>query len=118
MKHRAQQVRARGQQVRPDEPRHDLAGGTVPLVSPSRDYDSRCFKRMVMKGPPAAARAVAVVVGSAAVGGAYKAYLGSVPFPPDFVRAVPLIWLAGSIGGSMLVVQALRLDTSRLAPLV
>jgi hypothetical protein len=63
-------------------------------------------------------RALSVVVGSAALGGAYYAYLVAVPFPPDVVRVVPLLWLAGSVAGWILVVQALRLDTRKLAAIV
>jgi hypothetical protein len=39
-------------------------------------------------------RALSVVVGSAALGGDYYAYLVAVPFPPDVVRVVPLLWLS------------------------
>ena len=41
------------------------------------------------------AHALPVVVGSAVVGALYFAYLRSRPFPPDLVRVVPLLWLAG-----------------------
>jgi hypothetical protein len=47
-------------------------------------------------------RALSVVVGSAALGGAYRAYLLDTPFPPDLVRVVPLLWLAGSVAGWIL----------------
>ena len=63
-------------------------------------------------------RALSVVVGSAALGGAYRAYLLATPFPPDVVRVVPLLWLTGSVVGWILVVQALRLDTRKLAATV
>ena len=63
-------------------------------------------------------RPLSVVVGSAALGCGYRAYLVATPFPPDVVRVVPLLWLAGSVAGWMLVVQALRLDTHMLAATV
>jgi hypothetical protein len=63
-------------------------------------------------------RALSVVVGSAALGGDYYAYLVAVPFPPDVVRVVPLLWLAGSVAGWILVVQTLQLDTRKLASTV
>ena len=76
----------------------------------------------VTAAPPAglitSVRALSVVVGSAALGGAYRAYLTATPFPPDVVRVVPLLWLAGSVAGWILVVQALRLDTRKLAAIV
>ena len=63
------------------------------------------------------ARALLVVVGSAVVGALYFAYLRSEPFPPDFVRVVPLVWLAGCAMGWVLVVAALRFDTRKLRAL-
>ena len=57
------------------------------------------------------ARALPVVVGSAIVGALYFAYLRSEPFPPAFVRVVPLLWLAGCAMGWILVIAALRFDT-------
>ena len=63
-------------------------------------------------------RALSVVVGSATLGAGYYAYLLSEPFPPDVVRVVPLLWLAGSVTGWILVGTALRLDTRRLAAIV
>ena len=63
------------------------------------------------------ARALRVVVGSAVVGALYFAYLRSEPFPPDFVRVVPLLWLAGCAMGWVLVVAALRFDTRNLRAL-
>ena len=58
------------------------------------------------------------MVGSAALGGAYRAYLLATPFPPDIVRVVPLLWLAGSAAGWILGVQALQLNTHKLAAIV
>jgi len=63
------------------------------------------------------ARALLVVVGSALVGALYFAYLRSEAFPPDIVRVVPLLWLAGSAVGWILLVGALRFDTRKLAAL-
>ena len=63
-------------------------------------------------------RALSVVVGSAALGGVYFAYLVAEPFPPDIVRLVPLLWLAGSVAGWMLLERALRLDTRKLPAIV
>ena len=59
------------------------------------------------------ARALPVVVGSGVVGALYFAYLRSEPFPPDFVRVVPLLWLAGCAMGWILVIAALRFDTRK-----
>ena len=59
-------------------------------------------------------RARLVVVGSATVGALYSGYLGSEPFPPDIVRVVPLLWLAGCATGWVLVVAALRIDSRKL----
>jgi hypothetical protein len=59
-------------------------------------------------------RALLVVVGSALVGALYFAYLRSDPFPPDIVRAVPLVWMAGCATGWILVEAALRSDTRKL----
>ena len=57
------------------------------------------------------------VVGSAAVGALCVGYLHSDPFPPDIVRVVPLLWLAGCAIGWILVVAALRFDTRKLPAL-
>ena len=58
-------------------------------------------------------RALLVVVGSALVGALYFAYLRSEPFPPNIVRAVPLVWMAGCAMGWILVAAALRFDTRK-----
>jgi hypothetical protein len=63
-------------------------------------------------------RALSVVLGSAALGAAYRAYLLATPFPPDVVRVVPLLWLAGSVAGWILLIKALQLDTGKLATAV
>ena len=42
---------------------------------------------------------------------------GITPFPPDFVRVVPLLWLASCAMGWLLVVTALRFDTRKLRAL-
>jgi hypothetical protein len=64
------------------------------------------------------ARALLVIVGSAVVDALYFAYLRSEPFPPDFVRVVPLLWLAGCAIGWTLVVASLRFDSRKLRALV
>ena len=74
------------------------------------------FERWNLAGDHGA-HALLVVVGSAVVGALYFAYLRSEPFPPDVVRVVPLLWLAGSAMGWILVVAALRFDTRKLRAL-
>lgn len=59
-------------------------------------------------------RSLAVVVGSMLVGALYFDYLRSEPFPPDIVRAVPFVWLAGCAMGWILAVAALRSETRKL----
>ena len=56
-----------------------------------------------------------VVVASAALGALYFDYLRGHPFPPDLVRVVPLLWLAGAVAGWIMVVMALRADSRKLA---
>lgn len=56
-------------------------------------------------------RALLIVAGSGVVGALYFAYLRSQPFPPDFVRVVPLLWLAGCAMGWIHIVAALCFDT-------
>jgi 4-hydroxybenzoate polyprenyltransferase len=63
-------------------------------------------------------RALLVVLGSAALGGAYRAYLRATPFPPDVVRVVPLLWLAGALAGWILGFQALQVERRKLAAIV
>ena len=59
-------------------------------------------------------RALSVVVGSAALGAAYRAYLVAMLFPLDVVPVVPLLWLTGSVVGRGLVGQVVRADTHKL----
>jgi hypothetical protein len=63
------------------------------------------------------ARALLVVVVSAFFGALYFGYLRSEPFPPDIVRVVPLLWLAGCAKGWILVVAALRFDNRKFPAL-
>lgn len=60
-------------------------------------------------------RSLLVVVGSALLGIIYFRYLTSEPFPPDIVRLVPVVWLAGSIFGGGVAVRALRREVNRVA---
>ncbi len=60
-------------------------------------------------------RALFLVVSSAAVGTGYFMYLTAVPFPPDIVRLVPIVWLGGSLAGGALAARALRTNGNRLA---
>jgi hypothetical protein len=54
-----------------------------------------------------------VVVGSALVGALYNTYLDSEPFPPDIVRVVPVLWLAGCATGWVLALASLRVSNSK-----
>lgn len=60
------------------------------------------------------AGALLVVVGSALVSVLYFGYLRFEPVPPDIVRVVPLLWLAGCAMGWILGVAALRVDNRKL----
>ncbi len=59
-------------------------------------------------------RALCVVAGSGALGALYYDYLRSHPFPPDAVRIIPLLWLAGAVVGWVLGVIAVRADTWKI----
>jgi hypothetical protein len=48
------------------------------------------------------------------LGAIYFRYLQTNPFPPDIVRLIPAIWLAGTLLGGALAVRALRSDTNRV----
>jgi uncharacterized membrane protein YoaK (UPF0700 family) len=61
--------------------------------------------------------ALLVVVVSAFLGALYFGYLRSEPFPPDIVRVVPLLWLAGCAKGWILVAAALRFDNRKFPAL-
>ena len=69
------------------------------------------------RSPRRRIHALLVVVGSALFGVLYFGYLRSEPFPPDIVRVVPLLWLAGCATGWILVVAALRFDSRKLPAL-
>ncbi|MDP9372905.1 MAG: hypothetical protein M3Q65_10745 [Chloroflexota bacterium] len=57
--------------------------------------------------------ALLVALESLAVGVVYYAYLVAVPFPPDWVRIVALIWLAGALAGLLLGLAAILANARR-----
>jgi hypothetical protein len=48
------------------------------------------------------------------LGAIYFRYLETNPFPPDIVRLIPAIWLAGTLLGGVLAARALKGDTNRV----
>ena len=60
-------------------------------------------------------RALLIVTSASVVGAAYFLYLTAKPFPPDFVRLVPIAWLVGSLLGGVLAARALKPNGTRLA---
>jgi hypothetical protein len=60
-------------------------------------------------------RALLLVLGSAVLGAVYFSYLKAEPFPPDIVRIVPIVWLAGAVVGGRLAARALRSNDNRVA---
>lgn len=68
----------------------------------------------VVKSSPR--RPLLIVVTSSVVGVAYFGYLTTVPFPPDIVRLVPLVWVAACLAGWVSAVRALRTNASRFLP--
>jgi hypothetical protein len=58
--------------------------------------------------------ALLVVAGFGLLGAIYFRYLETNPFPPDTVRLIPAIWLAGTLLGGVLAARALRSDTNRV----
>ena len=62
--------------------------------------------------------ALLTVAGSDLLGIIYFRYLQTNPFPPDAVRLIPAIWLAGTLLGGVLAARALRSDTNRVPPAV
>ena len=60
-------------------------------------------------------RGLLVVLGSAVLGAVYFSYLNADPFPPDIVRLVPIVWLAGAVLGGVLAVRALISGNNRMA---
>ena len=53
-------------------------------------------------------RALLLVLGSAVLGAVYFSYIHAEPFPPDIVRLVPIVWLAGAVVEGVLSPRALR----------
>jgi hypothetical protein len=60
-------------------------------------------------------RALLVVLGSAVWGAVYYSYLKAEPFPPDIVRLVPIVWLAGAVVGGVRAAGALISNNNRVA---
>lgn len=59
-----------------------------------------------------------VAAASLVLGAGYYRVLLAVPFPPDWIRVVPAIWLAGATAGLVLACEACRAGTQvRLAVL-
>jgi hypothetical protein len=58
--------------------------------------------------------ALLVVAGFDLLGAMYFRHLQINPFPPDILRLVPGIWLAGTLLGGVLAARALRSDTNRV----
>ena len=58
--------------------------------------------------------ALLVVASFDALGAVYFRHLETNPFPPDIVRLIPAIWLAGTLVGGVLAVRALRSDSNRV----
>ena len=63
----------------------------------------------------AGARALLLVIASAALGAAYYAYVSSVDFPPALARVVPLLWLATAVAGWFIGVRAIRVGAGKAA---
>ena len=57
--------------------------------------------------------ALLVVASFDLLGAIYFRYLESNPFPPDILRLIPAIWLAGTLLGGVLAARALS-DTNRV----
>jgi hypothetical protein len=60
-------------------------------------------------------RALLLVLGSAVGGAVYVSYLKAEPFPPDIVRLVPNVWLAGAVVGGVLAARAVTRNDNRVA---
>ena len=58
--------------------------------------------------------ALFVVASFDLLGAMYFRHLQTNPFPPDIVRLIPVIWLAGILLGGVLAARALRGDTNRV----
>jgi hypothetical protein len=59
--------------------------------------------------------ALLVVASFDLLGAIYFRHLETNPFPPDIVRLIPAVWLAGTLLGGVLAARALRGDTNRVA---
>ena len=69
-------------------------------------------------GHPSGVVSILVAAASLMLGAGYYLVLLAVPFPPDGVRVVPVVWLAGAIAGLVLGGAAYRGGTQvRLAAL-
>lgn len=62
----------------------------------------------VTRGLISATGALALTLGSMALGQAYVAYLGRTPFPPASAEVTPYLWLALALLGLTLALRALR----------
>ena len=62
-------------------------------------------------GHPSGLVSVLVAAGSLVLGAGYYLVLLAVPFPPDWVRVVPVVWLAGATAGLVLGCAACRAST-------
>ena len=58
--------------------------------------------------------ALLVVASFDLLGAIYFWHIKTNPFPPDIVRLIPAIWLAGTLLGGVLAARALRSDTNRV----
>ncbi len=68
---------------------------------------------MVHSKYPKGLIAILLTVMSLVLGGAYYAYLVAVAFPPDLVRVVPFIWLAGAFAGLIMGLKAIHANSHR-----
>ncbi len=58
--------------------------------------------------------ALPVSVATLLLGLAYYAYLQATPFPPDWARVVPFVWLLGAVVGLVLGLGALAAGPHRI----
>ena len=58
--------------------------------------------------------ALPVSVAALLLGLAYYAYLKATPFPPDWARVVPFVWLIGAVAGLLLGLGALAAGPHRI----
>ena len=69
---------------------------------------------MKYKKPSPLMSSIASTLVSVLVGLGYYSYLKAVPFPSDWVRIVPLLWLIGAVSGAVWAVKSLRASTFRI----